>query len=246
MTRSFRTRIRLVVMPIALAAGLAMSPAQAAAMTPNQTGASGVVTAINADINYFWWWTFRSAGWAYQAPAAYVWYDGPGLPSSVSMGGCGTTELNNSYYCTTNMNIYLDYNWHQSLIRGTGDFASAFVLIHEWSHHIQTIRQGNWMAWAGHYKLFAGRELQADCYAGIYARYLASTGRLAAGDLDEALAWMAAYGDPLGMSPYNDQSHGTPGQRQTWFLQGYNSYNLVTCDGVYRAIYWPGASIKAS
>ena len=82
MTRSIRTRIRLVAMPIALAAVLAMSPAQAAAMTPNQMGASGVLDAINADINYFWWWTFRSAGWAYQAPAGYVWYDGPGLQTN--------------------------------------------------------------------------------------------------------------------------------------------------------------------
>jgi predicted metalloprotease len=233
-------------MSISLVAGVAMSPAQAAAMTPNQTNPSGVLTAVNADINYFWWLTFRNAGWTYRAPVGYVWYDAAGLPTTVSMGGCGETALENSYYCSSDMRIYLDYNWHQSLIRGTGDFASAFVLIHEWSHHIQTIRQGNWMNWATQYKLFAGRELQADCYAGTYARYLAQNGRLASGDLDEALAWLRSYGDRAGLSPYDTQAHGTPSQRQTWFLQGYNSYNLGVCDGVYRAIYWPGASIKAA
>jgi predicted metalloprotease len=241
MFRSLKTRILMAALSITVASMLVVPATPAAALTPNQSTPGGVVNTLNADINYFWWWTFRSAGWTYQAPAAYVYYNGTGLPTTVTMGGCGQTATNNSYYCSSDLKIYLDLTWHTALIRGTGDFASAFVLIHEWSHHIQTVRPGNHMGWSTQYSLFAGRELQADCYAGIYTRYLAMSGRLASDDINEAWAWLGAHGDSYGLSPYDPQAHGTPAQRRAWFAHGYNSYSLSACDGVYQAIYWPNA-----
>ncbi len=246
MIRTFLTRVTLTAMPLALSATLVFGPSPASALSPNQTTPTGVVQALNADLNYFWWLTFRSSGWSYTAPVAYVWYDGAGYPQTVPMSGCGVTSLNNSYYCSTDHRIYVDLNWHQALISRYGDMGSGVVIAHEWSHHIQTICQGDWMQWAAHWGLFAGRELQADCYAGTYFRWLANHGRLAAGDLEEARAWMRDNGDQAGTSPYARQAHGSGWQREHWFLVGYSSYSLGSCDQVYASTYWPSLGAKAN
>lgn len=237
MKTTIATRIVTAALPLAVATTLIAIPGQAQALTPNQTTPTGVVQTLNYNINYFWWWTFRQAGWSYSAPTQYVWYNGAGLPSSVSMGSCGMTESENSYYCSSTRAIYLDRTWNQSLINTYGDFGQAFVLIHEWAHHIQTVRPGNWMDWASRNRYFAGRELQADCLSGIYVRYLATTGLMASGDLNEALAWLDRHGDAAGTSWYAPNSHGTPAQRRAWFLYGYNTYSIGACDQVYDILY---------
>jgi predicted metalloprotease len=236
MKAQIATRIIGIALPIAVATSFVAPAEQAAALTPNQATPQGVVQALNADINYFWWWTFSYNGWNYAAPTKYTYYDGAGYPTQVG-SGCGAISLNNSVYCALDHVIYFDINWNQSLINRYGDFGSAFVLIHEWSHHVDTIRPGNWFMWAAGYKLFAARELHADCLAGVYMQYLARTSKLAAGDLNEALAWLDQHGDPAGYAYSNVDAHGSAAQRRAWFLAGYNNYNIGTCDTVFQKVY---------
>lgn len=236
MKAQLATRIIAVALPIAVAMSAVSEPEDVAGLSQNPRTSQAVVQVLNADVNYFWWSTFRHYGWSYSAPSKYVYYDGPGLPTTVQTGGCGKADVNNSFYCSVDKAIYFDINWNQSLISNYGDFGSGFVLIHEWAHHVQTVRPGNWFTWAGNNSFFAARELQADCLAGIYTRYLASTGKLSAGDLNEALSWLSGAGDPVAFPRTHTSSHGTGAERQTWFLAGYNGYNITTCDSVYRYV----------
>jgi predicted metalloprotease len=228
------TRFRIVLLTLASAAILGTAAAPALALNPEQSRPDGVVNLMTPTLNAFWSQKLASIGKPYAPPTAIRWYTG----HTESL--CGLLEPGNSYFCGFggDRRLFLDWAWHWSLLEQFGDYASGFVLAHEWGHHVQD--QLGWMQWATDRGYYAGKELQADCYAGIYTRYAYNTGLVNQGDYDEALAWLGKFGDEFHWNHPN--AHGQSWLRQTSFEYGFENMSLAGCDLVYRRLYGTAAA----
>jgi len=217
-TRRRRLAAALTTVVATLAAGAsAISSAPAAdAINPNQTTYSGVVNILGGTSSYsirnFWATTLPNWGYTYRNPTLKYYY-------SPVASGCGTLGMKNSFWCSTDWAIYLDYNWNQGLVTSQGDFSAGGVLAHEWGHAVDSMTRTR----AGNYK----DEYHADCMAGLYYRYAYVGGRLLGADYYEFYNW-------LYYQPYS-ASHGTGSIRASWFNYGYAQYTKAACDSVYRA-----------
>lgn len=179
-------------------------------------------------------WTemFREAGQSYQAPRMVV-YDRRG------QSGCGAAQsAMGPFYCPADHGIYLDTEFFRELARrhgAPGDFAQAYVIAHEVGHHVQTItgtseairRAQSRAREAEANALQVRMELQADCYAGVWA----ARERVAMepGDIQEGMTAAAAIGDDTlqragqGRVVPESFTHGTSAQRQEALMRGFNS-----------------------
>jgi hypothetical protein len=143
--------------------------------------------------------------------------------------------------------VYLDLSFYSDMTDQLGakggDFAWAYVIAHEMGHHVQeqvgtsaevSRRQRDEPGRAN--ALSVRLELQADCYAGVWAHAAFSQGELDPGDVDEALRAAAAVGDDrlqrqaTGTIDPDSFTHGTSEQRSRWFRQGYTSGQAARCD----------------
>ena len=168
--------------------------------------------------------------------------------SGVVNSGCGTADSRTGpFYCPADQKLYLDPAFFDDLARmgAQGDFAAAYVIAHEVGHHIQNLegtlqsvqQQKARLSQTDANQLSVATELQADCYAGIWAHY-ASVDRnvLEDGDIDEGLAAAAAVGDDTlqrsaGMEVQPESfSHGSSADRAAWFRRGFTSGDVGQCD----------------
>ena len=166
--------------------------------------------------------------------------------------GCGAAQsAMGPFYCPTDQRIYLDTSFFNELANrfgAKGDFAQDYVIAHEFGHHIQNLlgtsdkvqqiqrssseREGN----AASVRL----ELQADCYAGVWAAQNRS--RMEPGDLEEGLTAAGAIGDDTlqkesqGRVVPDSFTHGTSAQRQTWLRRGIETGDPAACDTFSGAI----------
>jgi predicted metalloprotease len=156
------------------------------------------------------------------------------------------------FYCPSDRRVYLDTAFFADLARlgGPGDFAQAYVIGHEIGHHIQTVLgtatdvrdAQRALGETGARRLQVAMELQADCYAGVWAHHANRRNRvLEPGDADEALAAAAAIGDDRlqrnagrRVTP-ESFTHGSSAERRTWLLAGLESGNVAACDTFDRA-----------
>ena len=159
---------------------------------------------------------------------------------------CGFAQsATGPFYCPGDRKVYIDLGFFAELrdrFGAPGDFAQAYVLAHEIGHHVQTLLGTD--AAASRTQRDGGRgnalsvatELQADCYAGIWAHWTANEERLEPGDIDEGLEAAAAVGDDRlqrqsGRSVNPDAfTHGTSRERAAWFRRGYESGSMDACD----------------
>jgi len=152
------------------------------------------------------------------------------------------------FYCPRDQRVYIDlafYDELQERFHAPGDFAQAYVIAHEVGHHVQNqlgifdqvqgARQGSGRREAN--ALSVRTELQADCFAGIWAHDAReSRNRLEPGDLDEALNAASQIGDDRlqkrsqGYVVPESFTHGSAAQRMTWFKRGYETGRLDACD----------------
>jgi hypothetical protein len=214
-----RSRSRRLVAALTVSAGLGLSllsTAPAEAMNPAQTQYSGVVNLLGGTSSYsirnFWATTVPRWGYRYTNPTLR-YYTTPVATR------CGTLSTNNSFWCSGDWTIWLDYNWNQGLVNRNGDFGAGGVLAHEWAHAADSMTGTR----SGTYK----DEYHADCMAGLYYRYGYAGGRLLGADYYEFYNW-------LYYQPYSP-SHGTGTIRAAWFHYGYSMYTKAACDSVYRA-----------
>ncbi len=162
--------------------------------------------------------------------------------------GCGFASAQmGPFYCPADQKIYLDLAFYDELkkrFNAPGDFAQAYVLAHEVGHHVQNLLgtlnkvQRLKQSWGGSGKranaLQVRVELQADCYAGIWAHYMQR--HLDRGDIEEALNAAKQIGDDTlqkesqGYVVPDSFTHGTSKQRMEWFARGYKSGNLKACN----------------
>jgi len=215
----------------ALAAVLAVAAWHAAAVeavAPNQTR-DEVEAATAEGLSDYWTTAFRRLGRVYVGPSEVVWYDFP------TFTGCGITALGSSTYCRVDRTIYLDAELFAHSIGNLGDFAAATILAHEWGHEVQD--ELGIFRWAVRHRYWIGKELQADCYAGMFARNAAALGLLRNGDLEAATSLLASLGDDQRMPRNSPQAHGTPLERVGWFLRGYQTGSLKACKSVYKRLY---------
>ncbi|EMD84350.1 neutral zinc metallopeptidase [Pacificimonas flava] len=196
------------------------------------------VCTMLGDTEAVWTAEFAEAGQDYPEPMLYF-YD------RVGQSGCGVAEAAvGPFYCPADQSIYIDTSFFDQLAQmgGPGDFAAAYVVAHEVGHHVQTVtgisdqvrRAQSATGQAQSNALQVRMELQADCYAGVFAHD--NSQYLEAGDIEEAVAAANAIGDDTlqrkaqGRVVPDSFTHGTSQQRQSWFLRGYRSGQAADCD----------------
>jgi hypothetical protein len=162
--------------------------------------------------------------------------------------GCGLGESAiGPFYCPPDQKAYIDVSFFKLLeqkLGAGGDFAAAYVLAHEIGHHIQTIdgtsarvhRESQGLSKADANALSVRQELQADCYAGVWAHSSGKRGLIEAGDIEEAVRAAEAIGDDrlqkMAGQKVNKETwtHGSSAQRVRWFKRGQSSGDLDDCD----------------
>ena len=162
---------------------------------------------------------------------------------------CGqATSDTGPFYCSADQTVYIDLEFYKELEQrfgAPGDFAQAFVISHEVGHHVQNLagtlnyvnRAQSRMSEADANELSVALELQADCYAGVWA-YQAQYGDLILekGDVEEALNAASAIGDDkiqmqsMGYVVPDTFTHGTSAQRVEWFKKGLDAGQIADCN----------------
>ncbi len=155
---------------------------------------------------------------------------------------CGyASSATGPFYCPGDNKLYLDYGFFNELksqFGAPGDFAQAYVIAHEVGHHIQNM-QGTMdkVHRAGNSNDLSVRlELQADCYAGVWAFHTQQKGMLEAGDIEEALRAASAVGDDAiqkrsqGYVVPESFTHGSAKDRMTWFSRGMQAGDMRQCN----------------
>lgn len=160
---------------------------------------------------------------------------------------CGTAEAaSGPFYCPGDQKVYIDLAFFDQLDKqfgAPGDFAQAYVLAHEIGHHVQNVlgterklRQAQQSDPSMRNRLSVAMELQADCYAGVWAFSAARAGQLEAGDLEEGLGAASAVGDDrlqkmsTGQVHRESFTHGSSEERRTWFKRGFDNGDPKRCD----------------
>ena len=192
-----------------------------------------------------WGELFRAQGADYRPPTL-VFYPGNG------QSGCGAAQsAMGPFYCPADQRIYLDTSFFAELSQrygAPGDFAQAYVVAHEVGHHVQTltgieerVRQAQSNASeAQSNAIQVGMELQADCYAGVWAAR--EQNAMEPGDLEEGMRAAAAIGDDTlqragqGRVVPESFTHGTSAQRQEALMRGYRGGTPDACAGYTQGI----------
>jgi predicted metalloprotease len=201
------------------------------------------VANVLGDTEDTWSALFRQAGSEYPHPNLALFGDAINTACGSASSAVGP------FYCPADQRIYIDLAFFRQLetdFAAQGDFAKAYVIAHEVGHHVQTVTgisdrvraaqqsarsQEEANAWQ------VKMELQADCYAGIWAHHADRSRQLVeAGDIDEALGAATAVGDDTiqrrtrGTVNQESFTHGSGAQRQEWFRRGYTSGQVAACD----------------
>ena len=188
-------------------------------------------------------WTdiFRTAGRSYRKPVLVLYAGGTRTACGVGQAAMGP------FYCPNDQQVYLDTSFFNELARrfhAPGQFAEAYVIAHEIGHHVQNqlgILPQVDKARARASKTAANQlsvrlELQADCFAGVWANRANAAGRLDPGDVQQALAAASAIGDDRlqrqsqGYVVPDSFTHGTSAQRVHWFQAGLAGGDIKACN----------------
>ena len=225
--------------PLALLQG---QPAGEYQPTPEDQAAYEFSSVVLAETEKVWTDIFAQSGQQYPPPVMVIY-------TAQTQTACGPgSAAAGPFYCPGDQKVYLDTSFFNELktrFGAPGDFAAAYVIAHEVGHHVQTITGVSEQVRAAQSR--AGQaeanriqvmmELQADCYAGLWAhRADKYSGILDDGDIEEGLRAAAAIGDDTlqrnaGRRVSKESfTHGSSEQRQRWFTQGFRTGDVASCD----------------
>ena len=244
----------LVVLAVGYFFGIDISPVVSAIDGGSTSGEPRELTAeekqmgefmsvVLADTEEVWGRVLpEQAGVQYKDPTLVLF-------SGAVQSACGgASAAMGPFYCPGDQKLYLDTNFFRVMeqkMGASGDFAAAYVVAHEVAHHVQNqlgilgkvtqLRQQSSQSDSNYLSVLT--ELQADCFAGIWARQASDQfGSIDQGDLNEAMNAAAAVGDDViqqsaGRTPMPDSfTHGSAEQRQEWLAKGFKSGELEACN----------------
>lgn len=200
------------------------------------------VSTVLADTEDVWQGVFRQAGGSYQEPRLVLF-------RGATPTACGTGQAAmGPFYCPADQKVYIDLGFYETLqsrLGAPGDFAQAYVIAHEVGHHVQNLlgisakvdQMRGRVSQAEYNRLSVRLELQADCFAGVWAHHAQNARQiLEQGDVEEAMNAAAQIGDDAlqrssgGAVVPESFTHGTSAQRQRWFHAGMQQGSLKACD----------------
>ena len=200
------------------------------------------VSTVLADTEDVWKDVFAKSGDTYQEPRLVLF-------RGATQTACGRGQAAmGPFYCPADQKVYIDLGFYETLkkdLGAPGDFAQAYVIAHEVGHHVQNLlgisdkvdqMQGR-VSKADYNALSVRLELQADCFAGVWANHAQNARQiLEQGDVEEAMTAAAKIGDDAlqrssgGAVVPESFTHGTSAQRQRWFDKGLKNGSLKACD----------------
>ena len=215
---------------------------QAVPVDPAQDKLKDFVSVVLADTEDIWGEIFQKGGAHYERPKLVLF-------TGAVRSACGTAQSAvGPFYCPGDHKVYIDLDFYRMLEQrfgAPGEFAKAYVVAHEIGHHVQNLLGISAKVHAAMERstreranqLSVRQELQADCYAGIWANH-ANRSRhiLQAGDVESGLNAAAAIGDDRlqkqsqGYVSPESFTHGSSAQRVQWFRRGLESGELSACD----------------
>jgi len=218
------------------------APASAPIHNPASDAQVDFVRAVLGSTEDVWTAYFQQQGKTYTAPTLVLF-------SGSIASACGRASASaGPFYCPGDQKVYLDLDFFRQLATqfgAPGDFARAYVIAHEVWHHVQDLQgissaaehaeQRSSQVGANHVSIEV--ELQADCYAGVWAARANRTQRiLEPGDLEQGLQAASSVGDDTlqkrmqGTVVPDSFTHGTSAQRVKWFRRGFDSGQIENCD----------------
>ena len=217
-------------------------PGARVAHTPEDDRMKAFVSTVLADTEDVWTQVFKDHNQTYRDPKLVLFRNA--TPTACGRGESATGP----FYCPGDEKVYIDLSFYDLLrtkLGAPGDFAQAYVIAHEVGHHVQKLlgisdkvdaarRSANQ---ARSNALSVRLELQADCFAGVWANRAQATKQIVeAGDIDEALNAATQIGDDTlqrkasGTVQPDTFTHGTSAQRVHWFKQGFETGQIEQCD----------------
>jgi hypothetical protein len=204
---------------------------------PEEEELKQFVSVVLGKTEDVWQEIFRQNGKQYREPTLVLFTDR--VQSACGMGSAASGP----FYCPGDQKVYIDLAFYEELRRrfsSPGDFAQAYVIAHEVGHHVQKLlgisdrvdAMQRRMGEADANKLSVRLELQADFFAGVFARYVQKQGLLEEGDIEEALHAATAIGDDAiqkqaqGYVVPDSFTHGTSEQRLRWFRKGFETGDI--------------------
>ena len=200
------------------------------------------VRTVLADTEDVWRTLFAQAGGQYQDPRLVLF-------RGAVQTACGQGQsATGPFYCPADQKVYIDLDFYDVLrdrLGAPGDFAQAYVIAHEVGHHVQNLMGTTdkldamrpRLSQAQYNAMSVRLELQADCYAGVWAHHAHQARQvIESGDLDEAMNAASRIGDDAlqgrggGTVSPETFTHGTSAQRMRWFKQGMDTGQLAQCN----------------
>lgn len=229
-----------------LGSGMGTSaPTEQRALTAEEKRIEEFISMITAENEQTWAAIFSENGMEYN-PAKVVLFEG------TTQSGCGTAQAAmGPFYCPSDQTVYMDMSFFSELQNRFGaqvtEFSVAYVMAHEMGHHVQnllgTLNKTEQLRRSGRYsqsdmnQISVATELQADFYAGLWAKYTENRERfLEPGDLEAAINAAEAVGDDniqkrsQGYVNQESFTHGSSAQRREWFMKGYNTGDITQGD----------------
>ena len=229
-----------------LGSGMGTSaPTEQRELTAEEKRIEEFISMITAENEQTWAAIFSENGMEYN-PAKVVLFEG------TTQSGCGTAQAAmGPFYCPSDQTVYMDMSFFSELQNRFGaqvtEFSVAYVMAHEMGHHVQnllgTLNKTEQLRRSGRYsqsdmnQISVATELQADFYAGLWAKYTENRERfLEPGDLEAAINAAEAVGDDniqkrsQGYVNQESFTHGSSAQRREWFMKGYNTGDITQGD----------------